>query len=90
MLLQRQQMEKGLMCEVSSMAQGVMYLNGLRGGLNIDYRELILLWCDLNGGAQNCMDKSWTRFVTLIHAIYLKPKKDENIIKQQYLQIMQK
>lgn len=36
MLLQQQQMQKRLMCEVSSMAQGVMCLDGLRGGLNID------------------------------------------------------
>lgn len=78
------------MCEVSSMAQGVMCLDGLRGGLNMDYREIILLWCDLNGGAENYMDENWTRFVTLIRTIYLKPKEDENTIKQKYLQIMQK
>lgn len=78
------------MCEVSSMALGVLCLIGLRGGLNIDYREIVLLWCDLNGGAENCMDENWTRFVTLIHTICLKPKEDENTIKQKYLQIMQK
>lgn len=72
------------------MAQGVMCLNGLRGGLSTDYREIILLWRDLNGGAGNYLHKNWTRFVTLTHTIYLKPKEDENTIKQKYLQIMQK
>lgn len=36
------------------------------------------------------MDENGTRFVTLIRTIYLKPKEDENTIKQKYLQIMQK
>lgn len=72
------------------MAQGVMCLDGLRDGLTGDYREIVLLWCDLNGGAEYYMDKNWTRFVTLIQSIYLKPKENENTIKQKYLQIMQK
>lgn len=72
------------------MAQGVMCLSGLRGGLNIDHREIILLWCDLNGGAENYMDKNWTRFVPLIRTMCLRPEEDENTIKQKYLQIMQK
>lgn len=67
-----------------------MCLNGLRDGLTRDYRESILLWCDLNGGAEYYMEKNWTRFVTLIQTIYLKLEEDENAIKQKYLQIMQK
>jgi len=70
------------------MAQGVM--SGLRGGLNIDCRELILLWWDLNGRAENYMEESWTRFVPLLHTICLRPEEDENTIKQKYLLIMQK
>lgn len=81
---------KRLMCGVSSVAQGVTCLSGLRGGLSIDYREIILLWCDLNGGAENYMDKNWTRFVPLIHTVCLRPEEDENTIKQKYLQIVQK
>lgn len=78
------------MSGVSSMAQGMMCLSGSRGGLNIDYREIILRWCDLNRGAEKYMDENWCRFVPLIHTVCLRPEEYENTIKEKYLQIMQK
>lgn len=78
------------MCGVSSVAQGVTCSSRLRGGLGIDYREIILLWCDLNGGAESYVDKNWTRFFPLIRTVCLTPEKEENTTKQKYLQIMQK
>lgn len=78
------------MCGVSSMAQRVMCLSVLRGVLNIDYREIILHWYDLNRGAEKYMDENWSRFVPLIHTVCLRPEENENIIKGKYLQITQK